>query len=118
MFVFLSENFSHREIKSLFIFYFSREAKWVLLGDLNFNSQTDEAKPRIYKIIRRIDHPGYRRNAEAYNDISLFQLNTTVEFSPFVRPICLYTSTSTPTTDKKVSVTGWGVTGTSKNNSE
>ncbi|XP_065204412.1 kallikrein-15-like [Planococcus citri] len=82
--------------------------QWVLLGDLKVNSKTDDAKPAVYKIKKVYQHPNYTSKSRLH-DIALFELNTTVEMSPYVRPACLYTSTSVPvnTTGK---ITGWGRT--------
>ncbi|XP_065204413.1 serine protease snake-like [Planococcus citri] len=83
--------------------------QWILLGDLNINSKTDDAKPAVYKIKKVHQHPNFTAYSAPHN-IALFELNTTVEISPYVRPACLYTSTSVPvnTTGK---ITGWGRTG-------
>ncbi|XP_065204414.1 serine protease snake-like [Planococcus citri] len=83
-------------------------AQWILLGDLDINSKTDDAKPAIYKIKKVHQHPNFTSKSILHN-IALFELNTTVEMSPYVRPACLYTSTSVPvnTTGK---ITGWGRT--------
>ncbi|XP_065204417.1 chymotrypsinogen B-like isoform X2 [Planococcus citri] len=85
------------------------QAQWILLGDLDRNSKTDDAKPAVYKIKKVHQHPNFTSKSMLY-DIALFELNTTVEMSPYVRPACLYTSTSVPvnTTGK---ITGWGRTG-------
>ncbi|XP_065223266.1 serine protease snake-like [Planococcus citri] len=101
------------------------EAKWALLGELNIttdrNRDLNMVRPKVYSIIRRFNHPNYRPPS-VYNDITLFELNSTVEMSAFVRPACLYTSTSpfnsnprqqNPTT----SITGWGLTGAAERRS-
>ncbi|XP_065209905.1 uncharacterized protein LOC135838202 [Planococcus citri] len=84
-------------------------ARWVLLGDLTLSSTTDDARPKVYRIVKIHDHPNYKAPS-VYNDISLFELNTTVEFSPYVRPACLYTSTADFPADTKAKITGWGTT--------
>ncbi|XP_065208529.1 serine protease Hayan-like isoform X1 [Planococcus citri] len=86
-------------------------ARWVLLGDLALSSTTDDARPKVYRIVKIHDHPNYTAPS-VYNDISLFELNTTVEFSPYVRPACLYTSTADFPADTKAKITGWGTTET------
>lgn len=90
---------------------FSGAAKWALLGDLDISTNADRAQPKTYKIIQRYDHPNYKP-PQPYNDITLFKLNATIQFSSFVRPTCLYTSYTIPPTEKAVSATGWGLTGT------
>ncbi|XP_065204393.1 serine protease persephone-like isoform X2 [Planococcus citri] len=83
--------------------------RWALLGDLNLTSTDDKAKPQIYRIVKVYDHPNYKAPSY-YNDISLFELNTTVAMSPFVRPACLHTSTASQV-NSKASITGWGAVG-------
>ncbi|XP_060870124.1 serine protease snake-like [Metopolophium dirhodum] len=82
-------------------------AKWARLGELDYNSKTANARPTDYKIVDRIIHPNYKPPS-LYNDIALFRLERDVDFSAYVRPICLNTdNTSTPPT---VMATGWGKT--------
>ncbi|XP_065204404.1 serine protease snake-like [Planococcus citri] len=85
--------------------------RWVLLGDLTLSSTKDDAKPKIYRIVKIHDHPNYKAPS-VYYDISLFELNTTVAINPYVRPACLYTSTADFPAKTKASITGWGRTGT------
>lgn len=69
--------------------YYSRNyARWARLGDLNYLTDTDIARPKDYKIVERVIHPNYRPPS-LYYDIALFRLEKKVEFSAFVRPICL-----------------------------
>lgn len=95
------------------------EAKWALLGELNITSSKyrppELVKPKIYSIIRRFNHPNYKAPS-VYNDITLFELNTTVEISPFVRPACLHTSAYLPPLSHS-SITGWGLTGAAERRS-
>lgn len=88
-------------------FFHRGVAKWVRLGDLNITSDKDDAKPVTYNIAERITHPQYKAS-QAYNDIALFKLATKVEFGPYIRPICLYTSANLP--DFGV-ISGWGLAG-------
>jgi len=84
-----------------------REVKWARLGDLNYLTDTDESKPKDYKIEKRIVHPNYKRPI-SYNDIALLRLEQIVEFSEFVRPLCLNTDQSLD--PSLVVATGWGKT--------
>lgn len=84
-------------------------AQWVRLGDLDYISETDEARPKDYKIVERIVHPNYKPPS-LYNDIALFRLERDVEFSAFVRPICLNTDHSFR--PPAIIATGWGRTET------
>jgi len=80
-------------------------ANWARLGDLDVNSINDIAKPKDYRIVQHIVHPGFKRPVK-YNDIALLRLETNVELSAFVRPICLNSDPlSNPT---KLIATGWG----------
>ncbi|XP_065204410.1 serine protease snake-like isoform X2 [Planococcus citri] len=84
--------------------------RWVLLGALNKFPTKDDPQRKVYSIVKVYNHPNYK-SSSYYYDISLFQLNTTVEFSPYVRPACLYTSTADFPAKTKASITGWGRTG-------
>ncbi|XP_050421364.1 uncharacterized protein LOC126833845 [Adelges cooleyi] len=66
----------------------SEFARWVLLGDLNVESNTDDAKPADFEIVQRVLHPDYRPPSD-YDDIALFRLDRIVEFSEYIRPACL-----------------------------
>lgn len=86
----------------------SEYVRWARLGELNYLTDTDDARPKDYKIVQRVIHPNYK-NPMLYNDIALFRLEEDVTFSPYVRPICLnvdpYMQSTTP---QKVIATGWG----------
>uniref|UniRef100_A0A2H8TSH9 Serine protease snake n=1 Tax=Melanaphis sacchari TaxID=742174 RepID=A0A2H8TSH9_9HEMI len=88
-----------------------RYAQWARLGDLDYLSETDEARPKDYRIVERIVHPNYKPPS-LYNDIALFRLERDVDFSPFVRPICL--NTDHYLTPPAIIATGWGRTETGK----
>lgn len=92
-------------------YIFRTYAQWVRLGDLDYISETDEARPKDYKIVERIVHPNYKPPS-LYNDIALFRLERDVEFSAFVRPICLNTDHSLR--PPAIIATGWGRTDTGK----
>lgn len=79
------------------------------MGDLNIIVKTDKARPKDYRIVRHVIHPDYKPPSK-YNDIALFQTDVNVEFSVYVRPICLNTD---PQLNPKVQIaTGWGATST------
>lgn len=85
-----------------------QRARWARLGDYNINSNADLARPKDYAIVERVMHPEYKSTSR-YNDIALFRLESDVEFSSFVRPICLNT---VPSPDPPAQIaTGWGNTG-------
>jgi len=87
------------------MYYLSSYARWARLGELNYLIDTDIAKPKDYKIVQRVLHPKYLPPS-LYNDIALFRLEENVEFSAFVRPICLNADQFfNPST---LVATGWG----------
>jgi len=92
-------------------YIFRRFASWARLGELDYLSETDEARPKDYRIVQRIIHPNYK-STSSYHDIALFRLERDVDFSAFVRPICLNTdNTFTP---PAIIATGWGKTDVGK----
>lgn len=44
-----------------------------------------------------------------YDDIALLRLKTDVEFSPYIRPVCLNTDQSLLNPTTEIIATGWGV---------
>ncbi|KAF0714282.1 serine protease snake-like isoform X2, partial [Aphis craccivora] len=80
-------------------------ARWARLGDLNIILTTDDARPKDYRIVRRVIHPCFKPPL-SYNDVALFQLEKNVEFSEYVMPICLNSDTSS---EPRIQVaTSWG----------
>ncbi|XP_050545990.1 serine protease snake-like [Daktulosphaira vitifoliae] len=85
-------------------------AKYVRLGDLDIETDTDDAKPSDFEIIQRVIHPNYKQTVSRYNDIALFRLNKDVKLSEYIRPICL---NSDPSLNfYEVIASGWGQTET------
>ncbi|KAF6200353.1 hypothetical protein GE061_006656 [Apolygus lucorum] len=82
-------------------------AAYARVGDLDLYSTDDDAQPFTYKIIKRVRHPEYKR-PQAYNDIVLFKLERTVQFSRMIRPICLLGLVSP--NNNFVVASGWGAT--------
>lgn len=83
-------------------------ALWARLGVLNYLSNTENDKPKDYQIVQRILHPNYTPHS-FYHDIALFRLEKDVEFSAYIRPICLNTDNSLK--PSIVTATGWGQIG-------
>ncbi|XP_060869915.1 venom protease-like [Metopolophium dirhodum] len=82
--------------------------RWARVGDLNYLSETDDARPMDYQIDQRIVHPDYQKPS-LYNDIALFHLDQDVLFSSYVRPICLNGDQNwQPSPSNIVIATGWG----------
>ncbi|KAG8241718.1 serine-type endopeptidase activity protein [Homalodisca vitripennis] len=86
-------------------------ARWARLGDYNIQSKRDDqsglAQSVEYEIIERINHPEYR-SSSVYYDIALYKLKRNVDFTEYIRPICLQTEHQFPKT--YAIATGWGRT--------
>lgn len=83
------------------------EAKFVLLGDLEINTNTDDADPQEFRIAKFIPHPEYRAPSH-YHDIALLRLDRDVLLNPYVRPACLRVDKNL--VSNKGVATGWGKT--------
>lgn len=83
----------------------SGPATHVLLGDLNYGSEADDAQPRRYRIIERIKHERFKVPSK-YNDIALVKFDGPVPLNNYIRPACLPLSKSIEL--KHVIATGWG----------
>lgn len=83
----------------------SGNATHVLLGDLNYATETDDAQPRLFRIVERKKHPLFKLPSK-YNDIALVKINGPVEFNNYIRPACLPQTSDIET--MKVIATGWG----------
>lgn len=79
-------------------------ARYVLLGELDYASDDDDAAPLQFNIVERIRHPNYTGKFK-YNDIALLRLESTVPFNDYIRPACLPESSSIGFNAK---ATGWG----------
>ena len=85
-------------------------ARWARLGVIDRSvNKASIVQPKDYRIVHHEIHPDYKPPS-LYNDIALFQLESDVEFSDAVRPICLNTDLSA--TPLKQIATGWGRTAT------
>ncbi|CAH1405893.1 unnamed protein product [Nezara viridula] len=82
-------------------------ARWARLGELDFNSTLDDAKPVDKTIIERIRHPKYKPS-QLYHDIALFKLDSDVVFNIYTYPICLHNKREI--TSKFATTMGWGRT--------
>lgn len=87
------------------LFNFSGGIQSILLGELDFSTESDDATPQTYGVSRVIVHPQYRSES-TYNDIMLVELDRKVEFSLYIRPLCLQTKKTIPGT--KGIASGWG----------
>uniref|UniRef100_A0A1B0GIB3 Putative trypsin-like serine protease n=1 Tax=Lutzomyia longipalpis TaxID=7200 RepID=A0A1B0GIB3_LUTLO len=60
-------------------------ATWVRVGDLNYESDDDEARPENIRIKRHVPFPEYTRKTQ-YNDLALLELERRITLSPYARP--------------------------------
>lgn len=82
----------------------------MLLGELDYATDEDDAQPLQVRVAERIKHPDYLDNFK-YNDIALLRLESEVSFNDYMRPACLPESSliaPNPT------ATGWGRIGFNK----
>ncbi|XP_065216082.1 serine protease Hayan-like isoform X4 [Planococcus citri] len=85
--------------------------QWVLLKDVVFGLlEGYMPKSKVYSIVKIHVHSNYK-SSSFHHDISLIELNTTVTFSPYLRPACLHTPTSDIPRDRNAVITGWERTG-------
>jgi hypothetical protein len=75
------------------------------LGELDYNSTIDEARPVWKEIEQIITHPDYDQRFR-YNDIGLIKLKEKVYFNAFIRPICISSDQNIP---KSATIAGWGL---------
>ncbi|XP_030370011.1 serine protease snake [Scaptodrosophila lebanonensis] len=90
------------------------EINIVRLGELDFDSETENAKPQDYAVEDYIKHPNFT-DPELYNDIGLIKLAEDVGFDRYKHPACL------PFEDGYqfdfFIATGWGSTGLAQKSS-
>lgn len=60
----------------------------VRLGDLDFDTNQDDAMPQDYVVEKLIPHPNFT-SPELYNDIALIKLGEPVKFDRYKHPACL-----------------------------
>lgn len=77
----------------------------MLLGEFVLGSDTDDAQPKQFDVIDTFRHPDFKSPIK-YNDIALIKLNKSVEFSQYIRPICLPESDTIET--GRALASGWG----------
>ncbi len=61
---------------------------FVVLGDLEIGTNTDDARPRTYEVIETFVHPNFNI-LDQRSDIKLLKLNESVKFDEYVQPACL-----------------------------
>ena len=86
----------------------SRQA--VRLGDLNVTSKTDDFAVESRNIQDKTIHPKYKFPF-SYFDVAVLEMDQSVYFTNFIRPICLPTTHTSNVDNHKfdfVTLTGWG----------
>ncbi|XP_014262380.1 venom protease-like [Cimex lectularius] len=79
--------------------------KWVRVGELDYSTDTDDARPQDRNVEAWISHPNYK-NPIAYHDIAIAVMDTAVVFNDWVAPVCLHTKENIPA--EKATVVGFG----------
>lgn len=82
----------------------------VRLGELNYETDADDARPEDFNITQIFVHPNYTRST-IYNNIALLRLDRDVKFSDYIRPICL--NTADEITKVHALTIAWGTHGVS-----
>ncbi|XP_077385821.1 trypsin-1-like [Festucalex cinctus] len=73
--------------------------------------QGTNGNEQVRRVTQLIPHEDY--NADTFNnDIALLRLDSPVEFTDYIQPVCLAAQGSTVATGTEVTVTGWGTIGT------
>lgn len=87
------------------MYVFCRTVIWARLGVSNINRLTG----KYYRVQQSIPHPDFDLPSR-YDDIALFRLEVEVQFSQFIKPICL--NTNQLSNPNSLIATGWGRTST------
>ncbi|KAH8401588.1 hypothetical protein KR009_006725 [Drosophila setifemur] len=83
----------------------------VRLGELDYNSTTDDAQVQDFRVVNYVIHPGYDDEDEEHgfkNDIALLELDREAEFNDHVAAVCLPISSGNE--NQQVTAAGWGFT--------
>ncbi|KAH8337882.1 hypothetical protein KR067_008403 [Drosophila pandora] len=83
----------------------------VRLGDLDYNSESDDAQPQDFTVVNYVVHPGYDDDDDTgcrKNDIGLLELDRNAVLNDFVAPACLPPSSGNE--NLLVTAAGWGAT--------
>ncbi|XP_023162175.2 venom protease isoform X2 [Drosophila hydei] len=82
----------------------------VRLGELDYNSTTDDAQPQDFQLVNYVVHPDYadEDDGSRYNDIALLELDRNATLNEYVAPACLPSNSG----DEQLELTaaGWGYT--------
>lgn len=83
----------------------------VRLGELDYNSTTDDALVQDFRVVNYVVHPGYDTEDEEQgfkNDIALVELDRNAEFNDHVAAVCLPPDSGNDV--QQVTAAGWGFT--------
>lgn len=89
------------------MFFCDSKAKYVLLGDLDFESNTGDDQPRQFEIAEFIRYPRYK-SSSFYHDLALVKIKGRIEFNDYVQPACL--ADGNTILSEQIIVPGWGRT--------
>ncbi|KAB0801689.1 hypothetical protein PPYR_03875 [Photinus pyralis] len=84
------------------------EPRYVRIGELQLDTNRDDAQIQDFTISQLIRHPDYKPPSQ-YNDIALLKLNRKVRLNSYARPACLHTNMNIPVL--KAVASGWGKVG-------
>ena len=85
----------------------------IRIGDRDHNSKEDDHRLKFYNISQFVTHPKFKKD-EAYYDVAVLKTEIKVEFSDFISPICLPSSTENIWSAEELNfkqlavVIGWG----------
>jgi len=82
----------------------------VRLGELDYNSTTDDAAPQDFHLVNYVVHPSFTEDNEGglFNDIAVLELDRNATLNDYVAPACLPSSSGNEHFD--LIATGWGDT--------
>ncbi|XP_034102949.1 serine protease snake [Drosophila albomicans] len=82
----------------------------VRLGELDYNSTTDDAQPQDFGIVNYVVHPSYDDDEDgAYkHDIAIIELDKNATINEYVAPACLPPSSGND--NLQLTAAGWGFT--------
>lgn len=84
---------------------FHRKPAYVRIGDLVWNTDSDDAKPQTIRVESTVSHPEYKYPSN-YHDIGLVKVENVMTFDLYARPACLNPISDFPIL--KAMATGWG----------
>ncbi|KAH8416222.1 hypothetical protein KR222_011635 [Zaprionus bogoriensis] len=88
-----------------------RSPKFVVrLGELDYASELDDARPQDFELVNYVVHPSYSEDDDGsrHNDIAVLELRQSATLSEYVAPACLPPSSGNEYSD--LTAAGWGFT--------